>query len=81
MCEFLLSIQKRTPDPAVLILDNPSIHRVLLEDPKGQVRLLLLPPNCMSPHQSMDMGVLASIASKLQIPTSTKNNDGTLTML
>ena len=42
-------------------MDNGSSHGASLQDPRGQVSVLFLPPNCTSVHQPMDCGFIASV--------------------
>ena len=45
-------------DPVLLVLDNFSGHDNHCIDPKGQVKVLKLPPNITSVYQPLDQGVL-----------------------
>lgn len=57
---FLSSIRKRTTKAVVLLVDNSGPHGSDLEDPRGQVTIIALPPNCTARHHPMYMGVIST---------------------
>lgn len=56
---FLPHVRSVTSEKVLLIMDNHSSHADLV-DPKEQVKILELPPNCTSKHQPMDAGIIAA---------------------
>lgn len=58
---FLRHIRRRTTKKVLLILDNCGPHGDELIDPRGQVTVIFLPPNCTSMFQPMDAGVIAML--------------------
>jgi len=48
-------------DKVLLIMDNCGPQGAEVVDPSGPVQILLLPPNCTSVHQPMDMGIIAAL--------------------
>lgn len=63
---FLPHVRSVTSQKVLLIMDNHSSHADLV-DPREQVTILELPPNCTSKHQPMDAGIIA--AWKLRVRT------------
>lgn len=53
-------IRKWTSKKVVLLLDNCETHADNIKDPMEQISILLLPPNCTSLQQPMNMGIIAS---------------------
>ena len=53
---FLPFVRNHTSEPVALLMDNCSGHDLTLEDPLGQVEVLLFPPNCTSVYQPLDQG-------------------------
>lgn len=49
-----------TGGKVLLFMDNYASH-YLLSDPEGSVHIRMFPPNSMSKHQPMDMGLLAAM--------------------
>jgi hypothetical protein len=60
---FLPFVRRFTSRKVLLIMDNCSSH-TSLEDPKGQVTVVELPPNCTSKHQPMDQGIIAAFKTR-----------------
>ena len=58
---FIPTIRKHTQDPVLLVLDNFSGHDDHCIDPKGQVKVLKLPPNLTSVYQPLDQGMIAAL--------------------
>ncbi|CAB1100091.1 unnamed protein product [Ectocarpus sp. CCAP 1310/34] len=56
---FLPHVRSVTSEKVILIMDNHGSHADLV-DPKEQVKILELPPNCTSKHQPMDAGIIAA---------------------
>lgn len=56
---FLPHIRRTTHRPVLLLMDGCSSHEDL-EDDKGQVTVMVYPPNCTSVHQPMDQGIIAT---------------------
>lgn len=56
---FLPHIRRTTNLPVLLLMDGCSSHEDL-EDDKGQVTVMVYPPNCTSVHQPMDQGIIAA---------------------
>lgn len=63
---FLSGIRKFTTRKVALalVMDNASSSHDSLIDPKNQVTLYKLPPNCTSVHQPRDLGIIASLKKK-----------------
>eukprot|EP00984_Skeletonema_dohrnii_P031549 scaffold24154_cov78-Skeletonema_dohrnii-CCMP3373.AAC.1 len=59
--DFLNHIRRKTTKKVLLILDNCGPHGAELIDPRGQVTVIFLPPNCTSMFQPMDAGVIAML--------------------
>lgn len=57
---FLTFIRRTTSKPVILLMNNCGPHGSDLTDPKGQVTIRPLPPNCTAVHQPMDQGVIAA---------------------
>lgn len=53
-------VRSITSKPVLLIMDNHSSHANLV-DPRGQVTVLELPPNCTAKHQPCDAGIIAAL--------------------
>lgn len=53
-------VRSVTSKPVLLIMDNHSSHANLV-DPRGQVTILELPPNCTAKHQPCDAGIIAAL--------------------
>ena len=53
-------VRSVTSKPVLLIMDNHSSHANLV-DPRGQVTVLELPPNCTAKHQPADAGIIAAL--------------------
>ena len=58
---FLDYIRMKTTKKVLLLLDNCGPHGEELIDPRGQVKVVFLPPNCTSMFQPMDAGVIAML--------------------
>lgn len=57
---LLPHVRSTTSKPVLLIMDNHSSHADLV-DPRGQVKILALPPNCTAKHQPADAGIIAAL--------------------
>ena len=57
---LLPSVRSVTSKPVLLIMDNHSSHANLVE-PRGQVTVLELSPNCTAKHQPADAGIIAAL--------------------
>lgn len=59
---FIPAVRVHTSSDVALIMDNASSHGAVdLKDPKGQVKIFFLPPNCTAVHQPMDCGIIAAV--------------------
>ncbi len=56
-----MHIHSKTSKKVLLIMDNCGPHGTALVDPRGQVKVVFLPPNCTSVYQPMDSGVIAML--------------------
>ncbi|CAB1101671.1 unnamed protein product [Ectocarpus sp. CCAP 1310/34] len=56
---FLPHVRSVTSEKVLLIMDNHSSHADLV-DPKEQLKILELPPNCTRKHQPRDAGIIAA---------------------
>lgn len=73
-------VRSATSKPVLLIMDNHSSHANLV-DPRGQVTVLELPPNCTAKHQPCDAGIIAALKKifrtlLLRIRVDTMNDAG-----
>ncbi|CAM9821907.1 unnamed protein product [Phaeothamnion confervicola] len=57
---FLRHVRQLTGQPVALIMDNCSGHGELI-DPRNQVKVICLPPNCTARRQPMDQGIIAAL--------------------
>lgn len=57
---FIPFVRRFTSKKVALVMDNCGPHGSDLNDPREQIQIFTLPPNCTSVHQPMDMGIIAA---------------------
>ena len=72
---FLPAVRKITSEKVLLLMDNAGSHNSDEIDNRSQVRILCLPPNCTSVHQSLDMGIILSIKVKYRFDVLSRRTD------